>query len=149
MDYLVRGICLIFISPVFAQVDAFALRAKFGAPLSRETFTVRPGIEMIVDYSPTSNHACRLEFPGHAPVPRDVPAGVGTNSKKLIDDVVEEIVPLSMRGKELGGMCQSMGISGICSKDYEYVSISEPSNGAGRTAVIVRFKTADCNAANR
>jgi hypothetical protein len=149
MGYLVLGICLIFISPVFAQVDASALRAKFGAPLSRETFTVRAGIEMIVDYSPTRNLVCRLELPGHAPVPRDVPAGVGTNTKKLIDEIVEEIVPPSVRGKELGRMCESTGISGICSKEYEYVSISEPSNGARRTAVIVRFKTADCNAADR
>jgi hypothetical protein len=135
---------LIFTSLMFAQVDSSALRAKFGTPLNRETFTVRPGIEMIVDYSPTSTHACQLQFPGQAPFPPDAAPGVGFNLKKLMDDVVDEIVPVAMRGKELGRLCESAGLSGMCSKDYEHLTIIEPMTGDRRTAVIVRFNTADC-----
>jgi hypothetical protein len=138
---------LTFASSLLAQIDSSGLRAKFGAPLNRETFTVKPGIEVIVDYSPTANHACRLELPGQAPMPRDAVPGVGINIKKLIDDVLAEIVPLSMRGKELGLMCESAGMISICSKDYEHVSILETLEGGRRTAVIVKFKTADCAAA--
>jgi hypothetical protein len=105
---------------------------------------VRPGIEMVVDYSPTGTHACQLQFPGEAPFPHDVGPGVGVNLKKLMDEVVEEIVPVAMRGKELGRMCQTSGLHGICSKEFEHVTISEPMSGDQRTAVIVRFKTADC-----
>jgi hypothetical protein len=39
----------------FAQIDgsqfATELRAKYGPPLARETFTGKPGVEMIVDYA--------------------------------------------------------------------------------------------------
>ena len=105
---------------------------------------MRPGIEMVVDYSPTGTHACQLQFPGEAPFPRDVGPGVGVNLKKLMDEVVEEIVPVAMRGKELGRICQAMGLPGMCSKDYELVTIIEPMTGDRRTAVVVRFKTADC-----
>jgi hypothetical protein len=135
---------LIFTSVMSAQVDSSALRARFGAPLNRETFTVRPGIEMVVDYSTTSTHACRLEFPGEAPFPPGAAPGVGFNLKKLMDDVVDEIVPAAMRGKELGRMCESSGMNGMCSRLYEHLSIIESMTGDRRTAVIVRFKTADC-----
>ncbi len=127
-------------------MDRSSLRAQFGAPLHREVFTVRPGIEMIVDYSPTSNQACRLELPGLAPMPADTPQGVGINTKKLIDDLLAEVVPLSMRGKERGKMCESTGLNGICWTDYEHLSVAESMSGERRTAVIVRFKIAGCSA---
>lgn len=136
---------LILSSIAFGQMDSSALRAKFGAPLNREVFTVRPGIEMIVDYSPTSTHACRLELPGQAPTPADWPAGVGFNAKKAIDDLLAEIVPVSMRGKAGPGICMISGIQSMCSTDYENLSILEPSSGSGRTAVIVKFKVAGCS----
>jgi hypothetical protein len=137
--------CLIFTSSAFGQIEASALRAKYGAPLNRETFTVRPGIEMIVDYSPTANRACRLELPGQVPMPQDARPGVGIDVKKPIDVLVEEIVPLSMRGKELRGMCSSAGAISMCWKDYEHVSVMETFEAGRRTAVIVKFKTADCS----
>ena len=153
MDYLDRNcsirwivaiLGLILASSAAGQVDASALRAKYGAPLNRETFTVRPGIEMIVDYSPTSNQACRLELPGEAPMPEDVAPGVGVNIHKPIDDLMEEIVPLSMRGKEQVKMCESAGVNSMCSIQYDKVSIVETFEGGRRGAVIARFKAVDC-----
>ncbi len=136
---------LSFASIAFGQMDGSSLRAKFGAPLNREVFTVRPAIEMVVDYSPTGNHVCRLELPGEAPMPADTPAGVGVNTKKLIDDLLLEIVPVSMRGKGGGKMCESMGRMGMCSADYEHLSILESLDGGNRKSVIVRFKIAGCS----
>jgi hypothetical protein len=156
MDYFdrncsIRGIVvifgLIFTSSMFGQIDASALRAKYGAPLSRETFTVRPGIEMVVDYSPTANHACRLELPGQAPMPQDARPGVGIDIKRPIDALIEEIVPPSMPGKELRRMCSSAGAISMCWTDYERLSIIETFEVGRRTSVIVKFKTADCVAA--
>jgi hypothetical protein len=71
---------------------------------------------MIVDYSPIANHACVLKFPGEA-MPPDAKPGVGNNPKKIIDELVLEIVPLAMRGKELGRMHQQMGLRGMSSTD--------------------------------
>jgi len=140
------GICfLILASSGFGQLDSSTLRAKFGAPLNREVFTVRPGIEMIVEYSPTGAHACRLELPGHAPIPADAPTGVGINTKKIIDELLTEIVPLSMRGKTGASFCMSTGINSMCSTDYENLSIQESLDGGRRTAVIVKFKIAGCS----
>ena len=135
---------LLAASTAFGQIDSSGLRAKFGAPLHRETFTVRPGIQMIVDYSPTATHACRLEFPG-AGMPKDAAPGVGIDVKKFIDDIVWEVVPASVRGKDTGRkFCSQMGLSGMCFTEYDHVTISELSRGTERTAVIVKFKTADC-----
>ena len=134
---------LLAASTAFGQIDSASLRAKFGAPLNRETFIVRPGVQMIVDYSPTANHACRLELPGQA-MPTDAPLGVAINPKKIIDDILAEIVPLSMRGKELGRFAEQMGQLGISSIDYENVSIVESLTGNRRTALTVKFKTPDC-----
>jgi hypothetical protein len=127
----------------FGQIDSSGLRAKFGAPLNRETFTVRPGVKLIVDYSPTANHACRLELPGEV-MPIDAPPGVGVNPKKIVDDILAEIVPLAVRGKELGRMHQQIGLAGMSTIDYENVYVNESLTGDRRTALIVKFKTADC-----
>jgi len=99
---------------------------------------------MIVDYSPTANHACRLEFPGQAPFPKDVGPGVGVNLTKLMDDIVAEIVPASMRGKEGGKMAQVSGTVSLQTTTYEHLTISEPMTGNNRTAVIVTFHNPDC-----
>ena len=90
---------------------------------------------MIVDYSLTANHACRLEFPGEA---------VGMNPKKLIDDIVAEIVPPSMRGKEKGKYTYVSGGFSVSTTTYENLAISEPMNGHDRTAVTVTFHNPDC-----
>jgi hypothetical protein len=137
--------CFISAASAFGQMDSSSLRERFGAPLNREVFTVRAGIEMIVDYSPTSNHVCRLELPGQAPMPADAPMGVGFNIKKPIDELLAEIVPLSMRGKGGASICSYAGMSGMCSTDYEHVSVAESLNGGRRTAVIVKFKIAGCS----
>jgi hypothetical protein len=138
-------LALTFASTAFAQIDSAGMRAKFGSPLNREVFTVRPGIEMIVDYSPTANHACVLKFPGEA-MPPDPKPGVGINPKKIIDELVLEIVPLTMRGKDLGTIYHQSGMHRMSSIDYENVSIIESMTGGQRTAVVVRFKAADCAA---
>jgi hypothetical protein len=95
---------LIAASSAFAQLDSFTLHSKYGAPLDRETFTVRPGIEMVVDYGP-SKQVCRLQLPSGMQIVGTVPPGAIT--KKQVDEVLTEVVPPSMRGKEVNRM--SMG----------------------------------------
>ena len=131
-------------SPVFAQIDASALRVKYGLPLSTETFTIQPGIEMIVDYGP-HNQVCRLQLPGSIYTRGSVSPGFVT--KQQIDDVLTDLVPPSMRGEDLGRLFEAMGRASVLVVEYEHVTISEPQDpdhSGRRTGVAVRFKTEDC-----
>ena len=56
------AVFLVVASSAAGQIDAFSLQSKYGAPLDRETFTVRPGVEMVVDYGP-GKQACRIQLP--------------------------------------------------------------------------------------
>ena len=48
-------------SSAFAQMDTSTLRAKYGEPLARETFKVRPNIEAVVNYG-TGHQVCKIEM---------------------------------------------------------------------------------------
>src|SRR6185436_16287964 len=89
-----------FVLSAFAQVDgawlASDLRAKYGPPLAREVFTGRPGIEMVVDYA-ANGHVCRIQLPLVGPGREP-----GLKTAQAIDDFLAELIPLTMRGKELG-----------------------------------------------
>jgi hypothetical protein len=41
--------CLLLALPALAQLDSYTLRAKFGAPLNRETFHLPEGFDLTVD----------------------------------------------------------------------------------------------------
>src|ERR1019366_8336807 len=99
--------------------DPFHLRSKYGAPLDREPFTVRPGIEMVVDYGP-AKQVCRIQLPSGMQIVGDVPPGAIT--KQQIDQVLNEVVPPSLRGKELGGMAMGSGVGVMSTADYEHVT---------------------------
>ncbi len=95
-------VAIFLVAPLaFAQIDTAHLRSKYGAPLARETFTVRPGIEMVVDYGP-AKQVCRIQLPSGRQIVGDVPPGATT--RQQIDEVLNEVFPASLRGKELGGM---------------------------------------------
>jgi hypothetical protein len=118
--------CLLLAFPALAQLDSSALRAKFGPPLNRETFRVRAGFEIVVDYG--ANHqVCRLEIPA------------ATWSPAETQRVFEELVPESMRGK---GRTRT-GYAGIYvstnpTTDYEYFRID------WGQSIDVQFKNEAC-----
>jgi hypothetical protein len=127
----------------FAQIDgsqfATDLRAKYGPPLARETFTARPGIEMIVDYA-ANGHVCRIQLPAIAPLSRDPPV----SSPLGIDEFVLELVLLSIRGSEVGRMSQQMSLAGVSTMVYQYVTIGESLLGQKRTGVTITFTKEQC-----
>ncbi len=128
--------CFAFATALFGQIDAEQLRAKYGQPLARETFTLSPGLEITVDYGP-SQHVCRLNFPGSSASP----------IQQHVDDALLELAPMSMRGKEIGTMFEFAGRASITIMDYEHVSIAEsqdPDHPGHRTGVTVVFKRDEC-----
>jgi hypothetical protein len=122
--------CLLLALPALAQLDSAALRAKFGQPLNRETFRVRAGLDIVVDYG-ANQQVCAIEILA-------LPAQNDTN------EFLAELVPDSMRGKELQRMAGQQGLAWTSFVEYEHVTISETGHGDTRNATTVRFKTEGC-----
>jgi hypothetical protein len=124
------GIALLFASTMVAQTDwagfAAGLRSKYGPSLLRDTFVPRPGVEMAVDYAANGN-VCRIQLPPIVP-----------------DDFLTELIPASMRGKELRGAMMQFGQISVKFTEYENVTISESFNATGRTGVTVSFPNEQC-----
>ena len=135
------ALLLIGASSAFAQLDSFTLHSKYGAPLERETFTVRPGIEMVVDYG-LSKQVCRLQLPSGMQIVGTVPPGAIT--KQQVDQILAELVPPSMRGKEVNSMSMATGLHMTLATEYDHVTISESMNGSTGNGISVTFKDASC-----
>ena len=131
------GIVLLAATSAFGQIDESSLRAKYGAPLDRETFMVRPGIEMLVDYGP-SRQVCRIQLPSGIRIVGSVPPGEFT--KQQIDEVLGDVVPPSIRGKQLNSYLMATGAASAFSLvEYENVSIGEVGQ-----RITVTFKDSAC-----
>jgi hypothetical protein len=131
-----------FALTAFGQIDgagyASDLRAKYGPPLARETFVVRPEVEMVVDYA-DNGHVCTIQLPPIAPGPEP-----GVKTARAIDALLTELVPLAIRGKELMRMYEATGAPSVTVVQYQNVTISESWQGERRTSITVRFKNEEC-----
>jgi hypothetical protein len=135
--------CLGFALPAAAQLDSAALRAKLGSPLNRETFHMPSGFDLIVDYG-AGNEVCKLEVP--ALMPANGKISKASDSTQQMYDFLAELVPASMRGKELGRFMSMMGIFSMSIVQYEHVTVSESQRFPDRQydTITVRFKSDDC-----
>jgi hypothetical protein len=132
---------LLLALPALAQLDSSALRAKFGAPLNRETFHMPQGFDLTVDYG-AGNQVCRLEVP--AEMPSQPNASGPFNPTKQMQDFLADLVSDSVRGKELSRMMSQMSLAWASSVEYEHVTIVESGHGDTRNPTTVRFKTEGC-----
>src|ERR1017187_7776476 len=127
-----------FALSAFAQIDSsrFAsdLRAKYGPPLARETFTARPGMQLRREWPRMQNRTPPVG-PGREP---------GVKTGQAVDDFLLELAPLTMRGKELQKFYQAMGALSMSSVEYENVIISESLQGSRRTGITVLFRNEAC-----
>jgi len=134
-------IALVATSPAFAQVDAYSLRSKYGPPLDRDTFTVRPRIEMVVDYGP-SKQVCKIQLPSGKQIVGTVPEGMVT--KQQVHEVLDEVIPPSIRGKELNTIMTATGAPMLFITVYEHVTIGEFQIGDMGRGITVTFKDPAC-----
>lgn len=136
--------CLGFALPAFAQFDSSALRTKYGAPLNREIFRMPSGFDLTVDYG-ANNQACRLEVP--ALMPTDEKVSNTDAMKQRMYAFLAELVPASIRGKELNGRANVMSTISLVSVEYEHVIINELQHADqpfGNNTIIVMFKDNPC-----
>ena len=133
---------LVFTLPAFAQLDSAELRAKFGAPLSRQTFRVPLGFDLVVDYG-AGNQVCKLQVP--ALMPMDASKVQNTDDmQRRMRAFLAELVPDSTRGKELQRfMSQTGAFSAVGLDEYEHVTVVETHRGSNDT-ITVTFKNAGC-----
>ena len=139
MRFAVCSLLLAF--PALAQLDSSTLRAKFGAPLHRETFHLPQGFDLIVDYGPR-NQVCKLEMPAEMP-PRPGASGP-YNPKQQMQDFLAELVPNSMRGQELNRGMKIVGGLSVSHVIYEHVAIFDSDAAGYPRAITVQFRIDSC-----
>ena len=94
---------------------------QYGEP-DRERFAARPGISLTVEYG--SDHlACQaLTEPPQSLIQQEEPARL--MSSEGVSEILEEVAPISMRGKEINtGYVSKRGCNEWRMMDYENVSI--------------------------
>ena len=96
---------------------------------------------MVVDYG-SGKQVCRIQLPSGIQYGGTVPADAVTKEK--VDSVLEEVVPPSIRGKELGRGMEAFGVPMVSFTEYEHVTISEVKNGDIGNGITVTFKDAAC-----
>ena len=135
---------LFTVACAFAQLNSAELRAKFGAPVDRETFRVPPGFDLVVDYGIGAT-VCRIEVPSLMPSDERV-QNLEVMSRRMYD-FLAKLIPETMRGKELGRRAMMDGINILLVTDYENMTITEPRRGSEpfeTTTITVRFKNPSC-----
>jgi hypothetical protein len=120
------------------------LGGKFGPALNRETFRMPSGSDVIVDYGP-DNEVCKLEVP--ALMPSNEKVANADVMKQRMYDFLLDLVPPSMRGRELGRFFAAAGAISWSTIDYEHITISELRQANpfdSRNTITVSFKSDTC-----
>lgn len=138
-------ICTLFAAlPALAQLDSSKLHAKFGEPLSRETFHMPSGFDLVVDYG-ANRQVCKLEVPALMPTDEN-PANSTVMSQRMYA-FLADLVPGSLRGKEVNRHAMVMGAMSVVSIEYEHVTVAELQHAGepfGRNTITVTFKNEGC-----
>ena len=119
--------------PEYSELMTWSeLRAKEGPPGTRETVAVSPGIEITLVYG-ADRKVSRIEFPGVAP----------DGTRERVDEVLLDLVPMSMRGEKVGSGMWEVG-GRLRHTIYEHVIIVEREERptGERSSVWVHFKDA-------
>ena len=127
---IVAGLAL----SAFGQVQGSTLRAKYGPPLPRQIFMVRPGVEMAVTYGP-NEIVCKAEI------------ALGAATDEQLDAIAEEVAPASVRGKYKFKSLTMFGSPGAALVDYEFVTITHPilaDETPWKRGLTITFKDKSC-----
>jgi hypothetical protein len=109
--------------PAFPQLDSFAVRAKLGVPLNRETFHLPQGFTLIADYG-SASQLCRVEVPALMPAKATAVSNTDDMNRKMHEFLLD-LIPLSQRGKELRRSAMISGIVSVTVTEYEKLDVSE------------------------
>jgi hypothetical protein len=118
----VAGCLIFFLFPASAPQTSPGFHARYGKP-DVERFNVRWGLELTVEYG-TDGQACRMRVERYYNVNRLGPDEAAPPD--MVADILNEVVPLEARGKEIGS---GEKIYGSCAgavppTEYENVTIN-------------------------
>ena len=103
------------------------------------------GFDLIVDYRTGTALVCKLEVP--ALMPRD-PAKISstTELRQRMHDFLADLVPATMRGKEITRLYEQFGLPSLVVTEYEHVTVSEGQNDSQPETgtITIKFKNAGC-----
>jgi hypothetical protein len=120
MRILVSSFLIVIAGSLFLSQSSQTFHSRYGEP-DRERFAARPGITLTVEYG-SDGLACYalidpprplLYSEDHAPL----------MSSEGVSEVLEEVAPVAMRGKEVSGANTFSGCNEIRLTDYENVSV--------------------------
>jgi hypothetical protein len=149
MQQLIRGAAIFSIAGFLAASGTLAgqsrdeLRGKYGDPVS-ETFMVRPDISVTATYATNGRIAELLISP--RPTTAMVKSRGQTLSRDSVNEIIDELVPSSVRGKYLiagfvNAACIPWNDCNGSSVSYEKVSIYFNAAAEGRVYyAVVQFK---------
>jgi hypothetical protein len=135
-------IVLLFLAALTAQAQSSnELRAKYGSAM--EAYEIRPFILMTVKYTEDAlvneyvieaHHTSKGSVDGNSFISRDTAR-----------EIIDEVVPMSQRGRYIGTMSFTGGCNELTNEDYERVEIKtfhtcSPIKGANVASIIVHWK---------
>ena len=143
----VVGCLLVVAGSVVLTQSSQDLHNRYGEP-DRERFSARPGISLTVEYG--SDHlACQaLIEPPQSLIHQDEQARF--MSSEGVSEVLEEIAPAAMRGKQLNSATVNRGCNGADITEYENVFIMrrthtcDPSSHDQDVRTAITFKRDIC-----
>ncbi len=150
MRYLV-GCLFVLLFPAGAPQTSVEFHARYGKP-DAERFNVRWGLMLTVEYG-TDGQACRMRIGPHYDINRFGPDAAAPPD--MVADILNEVVPPEMRGKELG---PGEKIYGSCAgallpTEYENVKINPYYGLCEKTPIYrgvdVLFKRKECQSLPR
>src|ERR1700757_1375217 len=117
---IVAGCLLVAVGSVLLTQSSQEFHSRYGEP-DRERFAARPGISLTVEYG--SDHlACHALIEPPQPL-TDTEEDVPLMSSEGVSEVLEEVAPIAMRGKEINALTHQSGCNVVHMTDYENVVI--------------------------
>jgi hypothetical protein len=145
---IVAGFLLIAAASFVLTQSSEELRSRYGEP-EMERFAVRPGISLTVDYG--SDHlACQALIEPPQSLIHKTEEQTALMSSEGVSEVLEEIAPVAMRGKEIYTAYRVSGCNETRMSDYENVSLSrsthtcDPSSHDQDVLTAITFKRDIC-----
>jgi len=120
---------------------------RYGAP-DRERFVVQPGISLTVEYG-SDNLACGALVDPPQPLAFSE-EHVPPMSSENVSDILEQVAPTAMRGKQISTSLTVSGCNQVRLTDYENVSIMRSTHTCDPTSrdqdmrTVIRFKRNIC-----
>ena len=151
MRFLVAGFLIVTATVLLSQSSS-DFRNHYGEP-NRERFAARPGISLTVEYG--SDHLACYAMIDPPQQLFHLEEHVPLMSSKDVSEVLEQVAPVAMRGKQISTSLTMSGCNQIRLTVYENVSIMrsthtcEPSSPDQDIRTAITFKRDICPKQNK